>query len=564
MPKEMHGESGGQYLKESSPTGIKELDDIIGGGFPKDSIILLSGSSGSGKTIFALKWLFEGAKNKENGIYISTTEPLFKMVKHLEAMSFYDRNILEQEKIKIVSIQEFSEKLQKKGLDRENILQLILNFIEDHVKEVGAKRLCIDSVTAIAHSLDNKAHIRRFIFELGEILAALGCTAILTSEVAEVDKYSAYDVEEFISDVILRLDQIKVMGELQRVMQVVKVRGRGYRSDELHFRITEDGIVLYPKIRVPLDYPSTTERISTGNAMLDEMTMGGVFRGSSTFIAGSTGTGKSLLSLYFMREGLEKGEPCLYAGFEESREQLIRNAQTFGWNLEEYEKRGLVVLRCMYPNEKHLEEHLTDMRGIVEEKKIKRCVVDSLSAIQHSFDEDEFLSFAKRLNGYLKTQKVTTFFTAATESIIGDTKLTGSHISTLIDNIIMLRYVEVEGEMRLVMNVTKVRGSSHSKGLREYKITDDGIVVGKSLSGYEGIMTGVVRRVSATVEEKLELEFKNFIGPMATSVFMELKNKGLSRENIINYIDKLSKQKILKAEDAIIFKQNVEAIIGSS
>jgi circadian clock protein KaiC len=544
-------------LLTNSLTGIRALDRLLGGGFPSGSIVLLAGSSGSGKTILSFQWLFEGIKNNENGLYITLTEPLFKSLKNLETMSFYDRNAIEQEKLKIIDIRDVYE---KKGFNQEKVI----SFLEEEVKKTNAKRLCIDSITAIAYNLDNKAKIRKFIFELGKVLAMLGCTTVLTSEVTEAKKFSMYGVEEFISDVIIRLDQVKVKEELHRVMQIIKVRGRSYKTEDFHFKISERGITIFPKIVVPLGYSSTTKKISTGNYMLDKMLLGGVFRGSSTLIAGSTGTGKSLLSMQFIMEGLKEGEPCLYAGFEESKEQLIRNAEGFGWNLREYGKKGLLVLRCNYPSEKFIEEHLADIKKVVERKKIKRCVIDSLSAISNSFPENVLVSFAKKLNGYLKMQNVTTLFTTATAALIGATELTESHLSTMVDNIVMLRYIETQGELNSVLNVLKVRGSAHSKGLRMYDITGKGIVIGQPLSGYEGILTGVTRKVSKTIEERLESEFKRFIGPMADSVFLELKDRGLTKENIFSYIDELMEEKILKRENADIFRKNVSEIMGGS
>ncbi len=546
-----------QNLLINSPTGIIEFDKIIGGGFPKGSVVLLAGSSGVGKTIFAFRWLFEGVRNNENGIYVTVTEPLFKSVKNLETMSFYDRSAIEQERLKIIDIRELYD---KKSFDSEKIL----SFIEESVKQTNAKRLCIDSITAIAYNIDDKAKIREFIFKLGKILAALGCTTILTSEVSGQNQYSVYNVEEYISDAILRLDFVKVKDELQRMMQVIKVRGRGYKAEDIYFNISEHGFTLFPKLNVHLKYSSTQEKISTGNEIFDKMLLGGVFKGSSTLIAGASGTGKSLMSMQFIMEGLKLGDPCLYAGFEESREQLIRNAKSFGWDLEEYEKKGLLVLNCIYPGEKYIEEHLADIKNIIEGKKIRRCIVDSLSAIGNSFPEEIFKSFAKRLNGYLKSQNVTTFLTSATATFMGATTLTESHLSTMVDNIIMLRHVEIQGELKLVLNVVKVRGSAHSKGLRGYDITSKGIVIGQAMSGYEGVMTGNTRKVGKTAEEMLETEFKKFIGPMANEVFLELKEKGMAKDDVIAYINELESGKVMSKEKSNAFKTNIEKIFGGS
>ncbi len=488
-----------QDMVNNSATGIKEFDELLDGGFPKGAVVLLAGSSGSGKTIFAFQWLFEGIKNKENAVYITLTEPLFKIVKNLEKMDFYDRDAIEQEKLKIVDMR---DSYAGKGFNPREIL----DFIEGQVKQTNAKRLCIDSITAVAYHYNDKSQIRTFIFELGKILATLGCTTILTSEVADPDKYSVYEVEEFIADAILRLDQIRVKDDFQRVMRIVKVRGKSYRAEAIPLKISADGIEIFPKIHSSLEYRSTGERVTTGNHVLDDMLMGGVIQGYTTLVAGSTGTGKTLLALQFIMDGLKKGEPCFYAGFEESKEQLTRNAKSFGWNLEEYEKKGLLTIRSVYPSDKLLEEHLKDIKQVVENNNIKRCVIDSLSSILHSFDEDVFSGFAIRLNGYLKAHDVTSYFTTTTGALIGSATLAENNLSTLTDSIIMLRYVEMQGKLESVINILKMRGSAHCKDLRRYEITNKGVVIGSPLSDYEGIMTGSSKKIHELEEEGEKLK----------------------------------------------------------
>lgn len=505
-------------------TGIKEFDKLIDGGFTKGSIVLLAGSSGSGKTIFSFQWLFEGIKNNENGIYITLTEPLFKTLENLEKLSFYNKEAIENEKLRIVDLREVCG---KEGFDQ----QKILDFIEGEVKRTNAKRLCIDSITAIAYQLDDRAKIRAFIFALGTALATLGCTTVLTSEVSEMNKYSKYEVEEFISDAILRFDQIEVKDEPQRIMRIIKVRGRKHRSDDIYFKITKDGINIFPKLRVPLEHFSTTERISMGISALDDMLGGGIFVGSSTLITGSPGTGKSTLGLSFLADGLKNGETCLYAGFEESKKQVLRNAKNFGWDFGKYEREGLLVMRCIYPNEKHFEEHLADIKQIVEEKKIKRCVVDPLSAISSVILPDAFISFSKRLNGYLKTREVTPLFISTTTSLMGDTKDVNTHLSTVSDNIILLRYVEMNGDVQCVINIIKMRGSEHSKSLRIYNITDKGVVVGNSLEGYEGVTTGVSKKIAELEKESKELKEIIKQKEMAENAVQESEEK-IKQQNV--------------------------------
>ncbi|MFH1590347.1 MAG: circadian clock protein KaiC [archaeon] len=532
----------------SSSTGIAALDKLLHGGFPTGAVVLLSGSSGSGKTIFSFQWLFHGIKEGETGLYITLTEPLFKTLKNLESLDFYDRKAIEEEKVKIMDLR---DQYNVEKFDEKRIL----SYIEKEVQAAHAKRLCLDSITAIAYQLDDPARIRRFIFELGKMLATLGCTTILTSEVRPPGEYSIYGVEEFISDAILRVDQIKIGDELQRRLQLIKMRGRGYHTEDLFFKIGKSGLIVYPKLRVSLDNKSTSTRVSTGIKSLDGLISKGLFQGSTTLVTGSTGTGKSLFGIQFLLDGLRKGERCLLLGFEESRDQILRNAKAFGWDLAVYEKKGLLTIRCAFPAEHLLEEHLADIQTLIEKRDILRCVVDSLSAIANSSIAEEFQSFSNRLNIYLKSRGVTSMFTATSGSSVGSSGFSENNLSTITDNILMLRFVEMQGELRHVLNIVKMRGSGHSKGLKKYDIVSSGIAIGGSLSSYEGIMTGVTRKVSDTMEERLALVFRESIGPMAAAVFDELRQKGLSREHILSYIDGLEKEGIMKQAEADSFRQ---------
>ncbi len=548
---------------QSSATGIWEFDQLLGGGFPRGATVLLAGPSGSGKTILSFQWLFEGVKNGENGVYVALTEPLFKAIKDLEAMGFYDRQAVEQEKLKVVDLRDgWYEKACRDGQGCVDLDKLIA-IISREVKQNNAKRLCIDSVTAIAYEMNDKYEVRSFIFELGTTLAALGCTTVLISEVLERGKYSIFGVEEFISDTIIRMDLEKERGTNQRVIQIVKVRGRQHSMEESFLKISKTGITVFPKQPISLSYPATTERVSTGIPALDEMFFGGLFKGSSTLVSAATGTGKTVLCLHFLVDGLQNNEPCLYAGFEESRDQIIRDAKGFGWDLEKYEKTGLLVLRCAYPDEKLIEEHLADITHLVESRKIKRCAVDSLSSIAIGIPADEFSAFSRRLNSKLKSHSVTSVLTATTPTLTGLTApLSEAQISTSTDNIISLRYAEIEGTLGTVLNVVKQRGSGHSKDLKRYDVTSAGFTMGESLAGYEGVTTGATKKVSETLEEQLENEFKAFIGPMGASVFSEIKAKGLSKARITTYIDDLARQGILKKEDAEAFKQKIAKLVA--
>ena len=482
-----------------SASGIPQLDGLLGGGFPRGSVILLSGASGTGKTTLSFEWLFNGVTMfNENGVYVTFTEPLFKTLKNLEELTYYDRDIIEDERIKILDIR---KSLEVAKLD-ENI---ILNLIEEEVKRNDARRLIIDSITAVAYNLEDKTRIRRFIFDLGTMLASLGCTTILTSEVVG-EGYSVYGVEEFISDGIIKLEQKDVRFQPTRTLKIMKMRGIRYSSGENTFRITSAGMKLFPQLSVPLAYASEMEKVSTGVKGFDEMTKGGIYRGSSNLVAGASGTGKSITGLHFIAEGLRQNEPCLIAGFEESRSQIIRNAKAFGWDFEGYEQKNLLEIMCSYPSEKYIDEHLLDIKDVVENMRVKRVVVDSLSSIGNAFEEGQFRHFVKLLNGYLKSTGVTSIFTTATASLMTVETLTDAHLSTMTDNIFLLKYVEIGGEINFMASILKTRGDDHSKSLRRYTITNKGIVVGETFRGYEGVLSGTARKTSATILEQVKQE----------------------------------------------------------
>ncbi len=545
----------------SSSTGIRELDGILGGGLPRNSTVLLAGPSGTGKTIFSFQWLFQGVKEGERGLYIALTEPLFKSVKDLEAMDFYDRAAVESERLKIIDLREGA--FEKECQTKEHCLDTakVISVIEREVRKCNAKRLCIDSITGLAYEMHDKHAIRAFIFDLGTSLAALGCTNILISEAKDPGKYSIFGVEEFISDTIIRMDYAKERGVSQRILQLVKVRGRKHTSAENFFKITDGGITLFPKIPVRMNFAATTERISTGNAVLDEMLYGGLIRGSSTLVSAATGTGKTVMCLQFLWDGLQNGDAGLYIGFEESRDQVVRNAKVFGWDLEKYEKSGLLTMRCIHADEKLCDEHLVEICRLLSAKKIRRCVVDSLSSMSIGLSQDDFSSFSRRINSCLKVHGATSLLTVTTNALTGLSVLSEAQISTSTDNILSLRYFEVEGTLGSVLNIVKQRGSGHSKDLRRYEITSSGFVIGEPLAGYEGVTLGTTRKVAESAEERLETEFKSFLGPMGAPAFAEITARGLTKTRITTYIDDLMRQGVLKKEDAERFKARAGEIL---
>ncbi len=469
-------------------TGIPGLDEVLNGGLPNHILTLLSGTSGTGKTIFSFQWLFDGVKQGENGVYISITEPLFTAVRNIESMEFYDRKIIEQEKIRLIDIKEGL------GLNQGVVdPQSILRYVEKQVKENDAKRVVIDSITAVLYTINDKAKIRQFIFELKKILATLGCTTILTSEAPEVDKYSAYGVEEFVSDGIIILSNVIGENQILRNLRVIKMRGISFRTGTVIFDITSSGLLLYPKIPINRSVATTEfkNRLSSGIKELDALCDGGndgFPQGHIIMVAGNTGSGKTTFALHFLIEGLKKGESGIYVALEESSSQIRKTALAHGWDLEKYEKSGKLVFINPDLIDVNPDKLLYKIINAVNKMGAKRVIVDSVSSLESAtMNKIKVREFLIQFSGFMKTKGITSLLTYLSEEAFGaeSGQLLGSgssselRLSSIVDGIILLRYVERGQSVAKLLNILKMRGAAHSKNIWQFEVEKDGVKIGQ-------------------------------------------------------------------------------------
>jgi circadian clock protein KaiC len=324
-----------------------------------------------------------------------------------------------------------------------------------------------------------------------------------TERIEEYGPIARFGVEEFVSDNVVILRNVLEGERRRRTVEVLKLRGTTHMKGEYPFTITQEGINIFPLGAMQLTQRSSNTRVSSGVKTLDEMCGGGFFRDSIILATGATGTGKTLLVSKFLEEGCRQGERAILFAYEESRAQLSRNASSWGIDFEELEQKGLLKLLCTYPESTGLEDHLQMIKSEISQFKPSRIAIDSLSALSRGVTNNAFRQFVIGVTGYAKQEEVTGFFTNTTDQFMGAHSITESHISTITDTILMLQYVEIRGEMSRAINVFKMRGSWHDKGIREYSISQDGPDIKDSFRNYERIISGSPTRIS--VDEKSEL-----------------------------------------------------------
>jgi circadian clock protein KaiC len=333
----------------------------------------------------------------------------------------------------------------------------------------------------------------------------MGVTAVMTAE--RTDDYgpvARFGVEEFIADNVMILRNALDDENRRRTIEILKFRGTDHQKGEYPFTIIPNGgMVVIPLSAIQLRQKSSDVRISSGNAELDAMCGGGFFRDSVILVSGATGTGKTLTVTQFLAGGAQNGERCLLLAFEESREQLFRNAIGWGVDFEKMERDGMLRVICDYPEVVGLEDWLVTIQAIIREFKPKRVALDSLSALERVGTIKAFREFVIGMTSFIKHQEITGLFTSTTASLMGGTSITETHISTLTDSIILLRYVEMFGEMKRGMTVLKMRGSIHDKRIREFSIDGEGMHLGRPFRNVTGILSGSPVHISPSDIERI-------------------------------------------------------------
>lgn len=459
-------------------SGSDALDSILGGGFPANSINILMGLPGTGKTILAEKIIFTNATSEKPALYLGTvSEPLDKMLRYLQDFDYFDPDAIGDS----VLYEDLSEVLRAEGLDKtvDRIVQL--------VKDVSPSYLVIDSFKALHAFAESHGEFRRRVSQLLTTLSSLAITSFLVGEYASGEVAEA--PEFAIADGVIELRIQKVGVKDVRTLHVLKERGSAYISGEHSFKITKSGLDVYPRLAIPetpISYDLLHERQKTGVEVFDVMVADGLWRGSSTVVFGPPGSGKTLLGLHFIFKGIEMGEKGVIVTAQENPTQLARIVSGFGWDLKEAVDSGMLELLYVSPIEIYIDEFVSRVATLVREADASRLMIDSLNDLEASAPSpDRFRDYMYAFVQTMATNGVSTFMTSEVKSLFSTNVLTEVGISHMSDNIVLVHYVRQESETKRAISVVKTRASAHDPAIREFTITSNGILVGEKFAYIE-------------------------------------------------------------------------------
>jgi len=455
-------------IVEKISTGCAGLDEVLLGGIPANTITVLMGAPGTGKTILAEQLAFANATPEAPALYLTTlSEPLEKILAHGQTHTFYDVNKVGTS----VFYEDLGVMLRDSGIEKlpELVLELLM--------ERRPRFVFIDSFKALNELVTTPRERRTITYDLANVLSSYHCTSFLVGEYAQ-EMMTELPVFA-IADVILQLLKHSTNVREQRFLRVEKLRGSDSVPGLHAFSIKQGGIEVYPRLLTPPSaplYSVRVERVNTAIDGLDDMIAEGFWRGSTTLIAGPTGSGKTIIGLHFICEGVMKGEPGLYVGFQENPTQLARIMMGFGWEPEKLANDGFELM-YRSPVEMQLDEVTSELFHRVREGKIKRVVIDALGDLERSsIDRQRFSDFVYALTQWFAAQNVTCMMTYEMTHLFEVHGISDQEVSNMSDNILLLRFREAE-TMERTLRIIKTRGSAHDNRERKLDITSKGIII---------------------------------------------------------------------------------------
>ena len=447
-------------------SGHQPLDEALGGGLPANGISIIMGLPGTGKTIVAQQYTFHNARPDRPAVYFSTlSEPLEKILRFGQTLGFFDTSA--------VGTSVFYEDL---GLvaGRDG-----LAGVGDHVAAVLKQRrpglVVIDSFKALRALAENNAEFRQFLHQLAGRLTAFPAASLWVGE------YEANEValapEFAVADAIVELAIVPVGHREQRFLSVRKLRGSGFRSGQHGYRLTPDGLHLFPRLAdIPAadSYSLGGRRIPSGIPGLDPMLGSGLWPGACTMLAGPSGSGKTVMGLHFIFGGAQHGEPGVIATLQENPTQLQRMLGGLGWPIA----HPAVEVMYRSPVDIYIDEWVYELMETVERTGARRVLVDSLLDVRMAaVEETRFLEFMYSLVQRFSRQGISLLATYEMPSFVTGQSPSGVAMSHLSDNVIMIDYHHDRGTLKRSLAIIKTRASGHTADMCEFRIGPDGITL---------------------------------------------------------------------------------------
>ncbi len=470
-------------------TGVRGLDEILGGGLPEYSFNIIAGAPGSGKTTLAHQLMFAIATPERPALFFTVLgEPPFKMLRYQQQFDFFD----------LTKVSTSVRFLNLSNLMLEDNLDGVLEEIVRGVEAVNPSIVVIDSFRTVLKTVDGKGSerkLQKFVQRLAIHLTSWQATTFFIGEYAEQE---IRDNPVFtVADGLFWLSQQIEHNSIVRKLQVMKLRGQDSVPGLHTFRITTAGLQAFPRtfgLHEDTSIDISDRRLSTSIDELDAMMGGGIPEGDSLLVAGPSGSGKSVLGSQFIANGLRQGEPGIVAVFEERPGAYIRRATKLGMDFQKFIDQGTLRLLYLRPLDLSVDETVHEIVSAVREIGAKRLVIDSLAglemALAPSFRSD-FRESLYRMIAALTRLGVTIVSTVEVQEKFTGFDLSTYAISFLADDIIRFRYVSINGELRKVLVVIKMRGGDHCSEIREYTINSKGIEVGRCITGYSGLISGI-------------------------------------------------------------------------
>lgn len=476
-------------LTGSAATGIEGLDDVLAGGFTRNRIYLLEGDPGTGKTTTAMRFLMEGAKNGERGLYITLSETIEELE---EAAASHGLSWDGIDLFELVPPESLLDEQQQQSLLYSSDLELgeTTRLIFEAVEKFRPNRLVIDSLSEIRLLAQSSLRYRRQILALKHYFAKINITVLMLDDnTAERDDLTVHSIAHG----VIRLEESAPdYGAERRRMRVVKYRGRKFRGGYHDFNIVTGGVQVYPRL-VSQEHVSdfTRGELTSGSEQLDALLGGGVERGSSVLVLGPAGAGKSLLTLTFVVDAMKRGEKACIMVFDEEMGLLFRRTKALGFDLQSFIDKGNLFIEQIDAAEQSPGEFAHRVRYLVEDHGVQTVVVDSLNGYQAAMPQEKYLVLhMHELTQFLNRKGCTTFLTIAQHGLVGDMKAPVD-VTYLADTVILLRFFEAAGQVRRAIAVIKKRAGPHEKTIREYRIDHRGFIVGDVLKGFQGVLRGV-------------------------------------------------------------------------